>query len=129
RRRAGMERRPHFAHYSHSAKPDCENYHPSTLQAIAIATRVWEQDRRLTTFEAVSLRGGVFLERSEGARFSLLLKLPRLKADAEVPGQVQIQSGLGVRTYSATQLRRPHFIPIVPRLPLVEVTATDQLKG
>src|SRR5207253_1777904 len=50
-------------------------------------------------------------------------------ADTEVPGQVQIQSGLGVRTYSATQLRRPQFVPVVPRLPLVEVTATDQLEG
>jgi len=125
RRRAGQERRPHFAHYSHSAKPDCEYYHPSTNEAFAIATRVWEQTP--ANFETLSLRGGVFLERTEGGRFSLVLKLPRLRSDVNVSGQVQIQSGLGVRTYASSQLLRPQFLPVIPKLPLVEVVAVDQL--
>lgn len=127
RRRAGLERRPHFAHYSYSAKPDCENYHPSTNEAFAIATRVWERAQTPATFETLSLRGGIFLERTEGGRFSLVLKLPRLRPDANVSGQVQIQSGLGLRTYTSAQLSRPQFLPIIPRLPLVEVLAVDQL--
>jgi len=127
RRRAGRERRPHFAHYSHSAKPDCENYHPSTNEAFAIATRVWEQTP--ATLETLSLHGGVFLERTEGGRFSLFLKLPRLRPDAVASGQVQIQSGLGVRTYTSAQLLRPQFVPVVPRLPLDKEVAVDQLEG
>jgi hypothetical protein len=129
RRRAGLERRPHFAHYNNSAKPDCENYYPSGGEAIAVSAKVWEQERRPVKLDALSMRGGVVLERSGAGRFSLYLKLPRLKADAEYPGQVQIQSGLGVRTYSATQLRKSQFVPVIPRLPLVKVTATDQLAG
>ncbi len=129
RRRAGLERRPHFAHYSNSAKPDCENYHPSTGEAIAIATRAWERAQRPARLEALSLAGAVVLERVEGGRFSLFLKLPRLKSDADVPGQLEVRSGLGVRKYSATQLCRPQFVTVAPRVPLVEVIGTEQLVG
>lgn len=126
RRRAGPERRPHFAHYSHSAKPDCENYHPSSYEAIAVAAKVWEETR--PTFERLSLRGGLFLNRGDSGRFSLTLKLPRLKPEIEIQGEVQIRSSLGVRTYTASQLRRSQFLPVAPKLPLVEVSASNDLR-
>lgn len=125
RRRAGLERRPHFAHYSHSAKPDCENYHPSIYERSIAPGRVWQEP--LVSLERISLRGGVFLERTEGGRFSLILKLPRLRSDTDICGEVQVRSALGVRTYAGSQLRRPQFLPVAPEVPLVEVFASDQL--
>lgn len=117
--RSGVQRRPHFAHYSHSPKPDCENYHPSTYPAPVFRPTPWKETH--SSFERVSLGGGVFLDRQEGGRFTLYLRLPRLKQDIEVTGELRVQFGLGTRTFLPTQLLRPQFVRLSPQMPLVEV--------
>lgn len=126
RRRAGPERRPHFAHYSHSAKPECEHYHPS-----------WPTDGRQRYFPGgtdklgqptgIRSASGIFLERTEQGSFSLYLKLPQLVIGIATVGEIEIRTGLGIRTYTASQLNRPLYVPVVARRPLAEVAASDDL--
>lgn len=127
RLRAGLERRPHFAHYSHSPKPDCENYHPSGYQ-VATAFRSGREQSRRSSIERISLHGGIFLDREERGRFSLYLKLPRLKPDLEANGELRVQSGVGVRVFSALKLREPQFVRVSPQVPLVEVSGFDDME-
>lgn len=124
RRRAGLERRPHFAHYSHSAKPECEYYHPLTGAVVRVAAQ--PRDEQQATSSSRSLQGGLFLEERE-SRYSLYLKLPRLAAEASGGGELRIWAGLGERTYTAVQLQRTHMMPVIPQLPLVKVSASGVL--
>jgi hypothetical protein len=127
RLRAGVQRRPHFAHYSHSPKPDCEEYHPSVYPApIFKPTAPARQAAR--SFQSVSLQGGIFLGREDSGRFSLHLRLPRLKDASGVEGELRIQSALGVRTFSATHLLRPQFMRVSPQVPLVDVSGTGDME-
>ena len=124
-RRAGPQRRPHFAHYGHSGKPDCEYYHPSLGAVVPGTGRAGGDDRvRPCT---PSLRGGLFLERKISGGYSLYIKLPRLAGGTSREGTIEIRSGLGVRSYSALQLQRPRFMPVIPQLPLVEVVGQGEL--
>jgi Competence protein CoiA-like family len=125
RRRAGQERRAHFAHYSHSAKPECEYYHPvsATTMGRSLQTRISGHVAPTPT----SLQGGLFLVCSESTDYTLFLKLPRLLSEAGLVGEIDIQSGLGVHTYTASQLHHRHMMRVLPQLPLVEVSASEQL--
>jgi hypothetical protein len=120
RLRAGLANRPHFAHYSHSPKPDCGHYHPSIRDGsrggVTFASDENQRPKRLDA------HGGVFIERGAGGRFSIYLKLPRTDVSFQSEGTIRVQSGLGEKKYSAEQLRRPgNFVRIVPRVPLVSV--------
>lgn len=126
RLRAGKERRPHFAHYGHSPKPDCENYHPSPHERLKTLTGF--QREVSVAFDGFSFRGGVYLEGGEDGRFLLYLKLPRIKPEVDISGEVCIQTALGVRTYSAFQLRRSLFVRVSPQVPLVEVSGQDEMR-
>lgn len=128
RRRAGPQRRPHFAHYSHSAKPECENYYPSWGVAAAPGPRRVSSDEPAAS-SAPSLQGGLFLERTDQSSYSLYLKLPQLPAGTSGAGEIEIRSGLGIRTYTVSQLYRPRLVPVVPQLPLVEVIAAGNLSA
>ena len=127
RLRAGVQRRAHFAHYSHSPKPDCEEYHPSVYPA-PIFRPTAPVMQRPRSFHRLSLQGGVFLGREDSGRFSLHLKLPRLKDDSGVEGQLRVQSALGIRTFSAAQLLRPQFMRVSPQVPLVEVVGSEDME-
>lgn len=126
RRRAGTHRRPHFAHYSYSAKPECENYHPSLHTPAMSGARHFGRDEQAAPSRP-SLQGGLFLESAGQGNYSLYLKLPQLSAETAAAGAIEIRSGLGTRTYTASQLQRPRFVPVVPRLPLAEVIAVPEL--
>lgn len=129
RRRAGPQRRPHFAHYSHSAKPDCENYYPSWgIAATSGAPRVSSNEEAVVSGVS-SLHGGLFFERADHGAYSLYLKLPQLRAGTGNVGVIEIRSGLGVRTYTVPQLFRPRLVPVVPQLPLAEVIAVGDLNA
>lgn len=126
RLRVGVQRRPHFAHYSHSPKPDCEEYHPSTYPAPIF--RPAPPVKRLRSFQRLSLQGGIFLGREEGGRFSLQLKLPRFKDESTAEGELRIQSGLGLRMFVATQLLRTQFVRVSPQVPLVDVVGSADME-
>jgi hypothetical protein len=124
-RRSGPKRRPHFAHYGHSAKPECELYHPTaglTTYGPKYAEVVVGPASSCT-----SLQGGLFLECKERGSYSLYMRLPQMPVNSEGVGEIEIRSGLGVRTYTASQLQRPRLIPVIPQIPVVEVTATGDL--
>lgn len=128
RLRAGKERRPHFAHYGHNPKPDCENYHPLPNERLISFTGLPREDSASAAFNSFSIRGGVYLEGGEDGRFLLYLKLPRIKPDVNISGELSIQTALGVRNYSAFQLRRSLFVRVRPQVPLVEVSGQDQMR-
>ena len=124
-RRAGAQRTAHFAHYSHSPKPECEFYHPSSDVTLPQSTRARIAQRIKSNNP--SLLGGIVLSRREGGGYSLNLKLPRLPAETALIGEIEIRSGLGIRTYSANQLQWSQFVPVVPQLPLVKIYASESL--
>jgi hypothetical protein len=126
RRRAGQERRAHFAHYSHSAKPECEYYHPVSATTVRPPVQAWISGRVAPNL--TSLQGGLFLEFSESSDYTLFLKLPRLLSKTGLVGEIDIQSGFGVHTYTASQLHHRHIMRVSPQLPLVEVSTSEQLR-
>jgi len=128
-RRAGEYRSPYFAHKNHCAKPECENYHPPSHPATLMASRGFIPDKYYSS-RNLSLNGGIFLRYSESGRHSLYLKLPRFSAEQESPGELSLRTGLGVRPpYTASQLLQSRLVPVIPTLPLVEVTASGCLSS
>lgn len=125
-RRAGKYRRPYFAHKNHCAKPECENYHPTSHPPTLTASRGFIPDK-YNSSSNLSLNGGIFLRHSESGIYLLYLKLPRLSTDTESYGEVRLQTGLGVRRYTATQLLQSKLVPVIPTLPLVEVSISGFL--
>ena len=61
-------------------------------------------------------------------RLHLFLKLPRLLSETGLVGEMDIQSGLGVHTYTVSQMHHRHIMRVSPQLPLVEVSASEQLR-
>ena len=125
RRRAGQERRAHFAHFSYSAKPECEFYHPSSGQVIVKSGLVSGMPHSLSSPPVI--QGGIYLERTEIGSYSLYIKLPKLSANNGSVGEIEIRSGLGVRVYTWAQLERARYVRIMPRLPLAEAIGTGDL--
>ena len=124
-RRSGPKRRPHFAHYGHNAKPECEFYHPTaglTTHGPGYVEMVGS-----AASSGTSLQGGLFLGCNERGSYSLYLKLPQIHVDTDDVSEIEIRSGLGVRTYTASQLQRPRLIPVIPQIPVAEVIATGVL--
>jgi DNA polymerase IIIc chi subunit len=122
-RRAGEYKRPYFAHKNHCAKPECENYHPSSHTPTLTGSPGVIPDN-YNSSRNLSLNGGVFLRYSESGSYSLYLKLPRVSMVTESYGDVRVQTGLGVRRYTVSQLLQSQLVPVIPTLPLVEVTAS-----
>jgi len=121
RRRAGGERRPHFAHYSHRAKPDCDNYFPS--QGAIVPTRPGAGVRvPAGWWKRESLSCGLFLVAEPGrASLTLWLRVPPMDLEASAEGRLEIQSGLGHRAYDLADLRTARLVPMVPQVPLAVV--------
>lgn len=127
-RRAGPQRRAHFSHYSYRAKPECENYHPSWRVSAASSLRRVAPSEKPTAGGRPS-QGGIFLELGAGGRYRLYLKLPQLLGGVGLSGEIEIRHGLGVDVYLASNLQKARLVPVVPQLPLAEVTAAGELSA
>lgn len=127
RRRAGRERRPHFAHYSHRAKPDCENYFPSQGSAqitglgagIRVPPSQWKRE---------SLSYGLFLSAEAGrTSLSLWLRIPPMNLGTTAVGRLEVQSGLGQRSYQLNDLSVARLVPLAPQAPLATIAGFGDL--
>lgn len=126
-RRAGFGRQPHFAHFSRRAKPECENYFPSSgfKSGIANTTGFSTHEERPARS---SLNCGLFLGASgEGSTLKLWLRVPSVEPTLMQSGSVQIQSGLGLRAYEASGLNSARLVPLRPQVPLGSCTGTGDL--
>lgn len=125
RRRAGSERRPHFAHFSNRAKPDCENYFPPMGPAVASSLRSVAGAVRL---KRESLSCGLFLvHQQERNSLTLWLRIPSVELGLTATGSLEIQSGLGHHTYRVADLRTARLVPLVPQYPLAASTGSGAL--
>jgi hypothetical protein len=125
RRRAGTERTPHFAHYSHRAKPDCENYFPSFYPTSgSISSRII----RAPFPHQRSLSCGLFLMRNLGTdSWSLALRIPQLEDLKN--GFLEIQSGLGTKALTHNQLNKRRLVRLSPKVPLAAISGTDDFSA
>lgn len=123
RRRSGLERRPHFAHFSHRAKPDCENYFPSSgLLRSKVGTSVESMLR------PNSITFGILLTYAADTRsFDLLLRVPPLPDALTARGEIEIRSGIGSKRYRAGDLNKARLVPLLPRVPLGNCSASGDL--
>lgn len=127
RRRAGGERRPHFAHYSHRAKPDCDNYFPPHGGAVMTGpgTGIRMPPSR---WKRESLSYGLFLAAEAGHTcLALWLRIPPMNLDVTAVGRLDVQSGVGQRTYQLTDLTVARLVPLAPQVPLAVVDGSGDL--
>ena len=118
-RRAGAERRPHFAHFSLRAKPECENYFPSeglpgTSSRASSSAGAWRNH-----VVGSSVTCGVFLGYPAGGRsLELQLRIPPIDPNIIESGTLEIRTASGVRTYDAQSLRSSKLMMLRPKTPL-----------
>lgn len=127
-RRAGGARRPHFAHYNHRAKPDCENYFPS--QDNAVMSLLGAGVRGLPSRrQRESLSCGLFLAAAVGqcASLTLWLRIPPCDLEAPAAGRLEIRSGFGFRTYQLAELSATRLVPMAPQFPLAAIAGFGDL--
>lgn len=118
RRRAGGERKPHFAHFSHRAKPDCENYFPPSGPAVLTGMRA-VSTASAGRLSRESLSCGLFLvHQPELHSLALWLRIPSVELGSTATGSLEIQSGLGHRTYQVADLHTARLVPMAPQFPL-----------
>lgn len=124
RRRAGIERRPHFAHYSHRAKPECDNYFPSTahLQSPTHSAALHP------AYPRDALNCGLYLDLTRGGdTLKLWLRIPSIDTDLIRTGSIQIQSGLGVHVFPSSALSTARLVHLRPMVPLGTCTGVGDL--
>lgn len=127
RRRAGGERRPHFAHFSHRAKPDCENYFPP-LGAVAGSVQRTGVTAPAGRLKRESLSCGLFLvHQPELDSLGLWLRIPSVELGRTATGSLVIQSGLGHRTYQVADLHTARLVPLAPQFPLATSSGSGDL--
>ena len=127
-RRAGQERRPHFAHLSRRANPECENYFPSTGQA-STSGNTSNFRTSQTWRERSSLNCGLFLGdvSDEESPLKLWLRVPAVDVKSTQAGNLRIQTGLGFRSYEIEELNGTRLIPLRPQTPIGNCTGTGSL--
>lgn len=127
--RAGQARRPHFAHYSNRARPDCEFYYPPPEILRLSGSQLLTKNSTLLSKRA-SLRSGLFLaHRPDLTSFELFLRIPSLASVGQLSGRLEIQHGKGVKAFTATQLTRAYTVSISPTSPLLKCDGTGDLSG
>ena len=127
--RSGQTRRPHFAHYSNRAKPECEFYYPPPEVLRRTVSRLLTKDSTLLT-KRDSLRSGLFLAyRPDLPGFELFVRIPSLASVGQLSGSLEIQHGKGVKTFTATQFTRAYTVSVSPTVPLLECDGTGDLSG
>lgn len=126
--RRGRDRRPHFAHLSHRARPDCEDYYPSAgdLGNGGISRG---GKKALLSPRPGSLQFGLFLiYRADTGQFGLWLRVPCLPASAGLAGSLIINSGAGRKVLDAAGLAKPQSVKLaLTRIPLAECTGSGDL--
>lgn len=126
-RRAGPERRPHFAHFSNRAKPDCDNYFPSLGTSGTAITGGSFAQRAVASHRAI--QAGLFLIRDTERRLvELCLRVPEISGGTE-DGVVEIRSGRGSHTYAVAQLVRSRLVPLQPASPAASCVGMGVLVG
>jgi hypothetical protein len=69
-----------------------------------------------------SLSCGLFLAAESGrTSLTLWLRIPPLALEATAAGRLEVQSGLGHRTYDLADLRVARLVPMVPQAPLAVI--------
>jgi hypothetical protein len=127
--RQGGERRPHFAHFSNRAKPDCENYHPpqAVIQPPGMRAPKKDENTALSP-RRDSLRCNLFItHRPELDAFELSLRIPALSPLERISGSIEIQSGLGYKSIPSTRLASAVSVRLAPQVPLIRCTGTGLL--
>ncbi|CAB3648091.1 hypothetical protein LMG3431_02627 [Achromobacter pestifer] len=75
-----------------------------------------------------SLSCGLFLASEAGrTSLSLWLRIPPSNLGETAVGRLEIQSGLGYRTYQHTDLCATRLVPMTPQVPLAEIAGFGQL--
>lgn len=127
RRRAGSERRPHFAHFSHRAKPDCDNYFPplGTVVESALRAAAAAPAGRL---KRESLSCGLFLvHQLERDSLTLRLRIPSVELGPTATGNLVVQSGHGYHPYRVVDLHTARLLSLSPQFPLAASTGSGDL--
>lgn len=124
RRRAGIERRAHFAHFSHRAKPECENYFPSAAHLQSPAHSAAPH----AAYPRDALNCGLYLDSTGGGdTLKLWLRIPSIDTNLFKAGSLQVQSGLGVHVFQSSALSTARLVPLRPMAPLGACTAAGDL--
>ena len=127
--RSGQTRRPHFAHYSNRAKPECEFYYPPPEVLRRSVSRLLTKNSTLLSKQD-SLRSGLFLaHRPVLPGFELFVRIPSLASVGQLSGSLEIQHGKGLKAFTATQLTRAYTVSVSPTVPLLECDGTGDLSG
>ncbi len=125
--RQGAMRRPHFAHYSHRAKPDCELYHPPSDVVNRFKSQSASKVESLYP-RRDSLLCGLFLSyRQEFSNFELSVRIPSLPFSTELTGSLWIQHKTGLKEFTIAQLCKVHTLTVTPEVPLLECGAERDL--
>jgi len=125
-KRSGSNRRQHFAHYGHSGRLECENYHPLNVISKSSSHLDWNEAHPKSS--TLSTRGGIYLEQTERKRYYIHVKLPQLQQGVEISGSIKIQSPLGELSYTSSKLQRPCSVKVyTPRVPLIDIESTGEL--
>ncbi len=125
--RQGAMRRPHFAHYSHRAKPDCELYHPPSGVLNRVKSQAASKAESLYP-RRDSLLCGLFLSyRQELSTFELSVRIPSLPFSTEQTGSLWIQHKTGLKEFTIAQLSKVHTLTVTPEVPLLECGAERDL--
>lgn len=125
--RRGRDRRPHFAHLSHRARPDCEDYYPSPGD-LGIGTSRGGK-KALLSPRPRSLQFGLFLVyRADTEQFGLWLRVPCLPSSVGFAGSLIVNSGAGRKVLEAARLAKPQSVKLaLTRTPLAECTGAGDL--
>lgn len=127
--KSGHMRRPHFAHYGNRAKPECEFYYPPPEVLRRSVSQLLAKNSTLFS-KRDSLRAGLFLaHRSDHSGFELFVRIPSLASVGQLSGSLEIQHGIGVKAFTATQLTRAYTVSVSPTIPLLECDGTGDLAG
>lgn len=126
--RKGSNRRPHFAHQSHRASPDCEDYYPSA-EALRLHGSLVNRNKIALSPRPGSLRFGLFLTHQPAIdHFGLWLRVPPLHPSITFTGSLEIASGTGHKIFDASRLTKPQSVKLaLTRMPLAECIGTGDL--
>lgn len=126
--RRGRDRRPHFAHLSHRASPDCEDYYPSAGDLRNSGTSRGGEKAPLSP-KPRPLQFGLFLVyRADTEQFGLWLRVPCLPSSAEFTGTLTVGSGAGRKVLDAARLAKPQSVKLaLTRIPLAECVGSGDL--
>lgn len=125
--RQGKKRRPHFAHYSNRAKPDCEFYHPP-LDVIQRSTSQSSINNASLYPKRESILCGLFLVyRTDVSGFELSLRIPSIASDRQLNGTLKILHSTGTKEFTAKQLTKSYTTTVAPKVPLLDCEGDGDL--